>query len=318
MFKLALNAGHYKYTAGKRCHYSIDPNETREWVLNDRICDKIEKILAEYDGIEVLRIDDTTGETDVSLANRTTKANNWGADFWLSIHHNAAGKVFSGGGIVAYVYTSPDAKTVEWQNALYKATTKATGLYGNRSKPLANSNLHECRETKMPAVLMECGFMDSKADVPIILTEDFADKIAKACAEVVIEKSGATKKVAKPSVHYRVQVGAFSKKENAEGMVNKLKADGYDAIIVEAEGVIEEPKVEEPKVEEPKVEPVKEIKVGSNVKVKSGAKTYTGGGLASYVYTRVHQVKEIKGDRAVITYGGVTVCAIHKDNLILV
>ncbi len=56
MFKLALNAGHYKYTAGKRCHKDIDPKQTREWVLNDRICDKIQKILAEYDGIEILRI----------------------------------------------------------------------------------------------------------------------------------------------------------------------------------------------------------------------------------------------------------------------
>lgn len=43
---------------------------------------------------------------------------------------------------------------------------------------------------------------------------------------------------------YRVQVGAFSKKENAEDLANRLKADGYDAIIVEAEGKVEEPKVE--------------------------------------------------------------------------
>lgn len=235
MFKLALNAGHYKYTAGKRCNASLDPSQTREWILNDRICDKIEKILAEYDGIEVLRIDDTTGEKDISLYNRTLKANNWGADFWLGIHHNAAGKVFSGGGIVAYVYTSPSAKALEWQKALYNASVSATGLSGNRSAPLAKKNLHECRETKMPAVLMECGFMDSTVDCPIILSEGFADKIAKAFADVIIEKSGATKKVTEPNVIYRVQVGAYSKKENAEKMANKLKTDGYDAIIVKVE-----------------------------------------------------------------------------------
>ena len=40
-FKIALTAGHYKYTAGKRCLKSIDPNETREWWLNDRIADKV-------------------------------------------------------------------------------------------------------------------------------------------------------------------------------------------------------------------------------------------------------------------------------------
>ena len=45
MFKIALTAGHYKYTSGKRVMKSLDANETREWVLNDRIADKIEKIV---------------------------------------------------------------------------------------------------------------------------------------------------------------------------------------------------------------------------------------------------------------------------------
>ena len=39
MFKIALNAGHYLNTAGKRCLKKLDKNETREWVLNNRICD---------------------------------------------------------------------------------------------------------------------------------------------------------------------------------------------------------------------------------------------------------------------------------------
>lgn len=36
-FRIALTAGHYYYTPGKRCLKSIDPNETREWVLTDPI-----------------------------------------------------------------------------------------------------------------------------------------------------------------------------------------------------------------------------------------------------------------------------------------
>lgn len=107
---------------------------------------------------------------------------------------------------------------------------------------------------------------------------------------------------------YRVQVGAFINKANAEVLANELKADGYDAFIVESEGEVAETAPEPPKPE---------IKVGSNVKVKQGAKTYTGGKLASFVYSRVHVVKELDGDRAVITYKGTVVCAIHKDNLIL-
>lgn len=221
MFKLALNAGHYLYTAGKRCHPSLDPNQTREWVLNNRVADKIEKILAEYDGIEVLRIDDTTGQTDVSLKDRTDKANNWGADFWLSIHHNAAGKVFSGGGIVAYVHTNATQTEIEWQHALYRAAVQSTGLYGNRSNAVPRKDLHELRETKCPAVIMECGFMDSSADVPVILTEEYASKLASTLADVVIAKSGAVKREERKPL-YLLQLGPFKTLEEAESFKSIL------------------------------------------------------------------------------------------------
>lgn len=66
------------------------------------------------------------------------------------------------------------------------------------------------------------------------------------------------------------------------------------------------------------VTPVKTISVGSTVKVKQGAKTYTNGKLASFVYGRKHKVKEIKGDRVVITYLGITIAAVNIKDLTLV
>lgn len=236
MFKIALNGGHYKGTAGKRCLKKLDPQETREWVLNDRICDKIEQKLKNYEGYQLLRVDDTTGSTDVSLANRVTKANSWGADFYLSIHHNAGIYGGKGGGVMAYVYTNVDNTTKAWQTDLYNAIIKNTGLKGNRSTPLASANLYECRKTKMPCVLLECGFMDSATDVPIILTESFADKVASACVSVIVSKGGLKEKKVEtsptPQTLYRVQVGAFFVKSNALDLANKLKKDGYEAIIV--------------------------------------------------------------------------------------
>lgn len=59
----------------------------------------------------------------------------------------------------------------------------------------------------------------------------------------------------------------------------------------------------------------KTVSVGSTVRLKSGAKTYTGGSLASFVYSRDHIVSDLKGDRAVITYGGVTVAAVRVSDL---
>lgn len=62
----------------------------------------------------------------------------------------------------------------------------------------------------------------------------------------------------------------------------------------------------------------KEIKVGSTVKVNKGAKTFNGGHLASFVYERNHQVKQINVDRVVITYQGTIVAAVRKADLTLV
>ena len=60
------------------------------------------------------------------------------------------------------------------------------------------------------------------------------------------------------------------------------------------------------------------IAVGSKVRVKNGAKTYTGGDLAPFVYARDHIVRTLAGKRAVITYGGVVVAAVNVDDLTLV
>lgn len=198
MFKLALTAGHYMGTPGRRCLKAYDPEEHREWWLNDRICDKIEKKFADYDGIAILRTDDTTGKTEVGLAARPAKANKWGADFYLSVHHNAGVNGGSGGGIVAYTYTVPSATSVEMQKLLYNALIAATGLKGNRSNPLEKANHQETRDSAMPAVLLELGFMDSKTDIPIIISEDFAEKCANAIVETIAAKWQLKKKQTEP------------------------------------------------------------------------------------------------------------------------
>lgn len=64
--------------------------------------------------------------------------------------------------------------------------------------------------------------------------------------------------------------------------------------------------------------PVKTIKVGSTVRLNKGAKTYNGKGLASFIYNRNHKVKEINGDRVVITFGGVVVAAVKLSDLTLI
>lgn len=244
MFKLAISAGHGRFTAGKRCMTKLDPNQTREWVLNSRIVEKVEKLLAGYDGVEVLRLDDRTGDTDVALKIRSKTANAWGADFYLAIHHNAGIRGGKGGGIVAYVYTKPSEKSLVWQKALYDALIAATGLRGNRSKPLARKNLHEVREPKMPAVLLEVGFMDSQVDVPIILTEEYADKCAGTIVETIARIEVLEKRAAgeKPAVSNRLDFAEECHEEKKgtyrvashDGVLNLRAGAGADKPLIEA------------------------------------------------------------------------------------
>lgn len=81
--------------------------------------------------------------------------------------------------------------------------------------------------------------------------------------------------------------------------------------IVEPQKPIETPEQEPQKKEEPVVN----LKKGDTVKLKAGAKTYAGKGLASFVYKRKHKVKEITGNRVVITYAGVVVAAVKAEDL---
>ena len=97
----------------------------------------------------------------------------------------------NGGGISAFVTINPTAESVEWRDALYYEAVKDTGLKGNRADPLVERDLKELRGLNCAATLIECGFMDSTVDCPIILTEEYADKIAKAFVAVIVEKSGA-------------------------------------------------------------------------------------------------------------------------------
>ena len=237
MFKIALSAGHGMNTPGKRCLKSLDPNETREWWLNDRICDYVESYLKSYEGYALLRLDDSDdGKENPELAERCSRANTWGADLYLSIHHNAGANGTNAGGIVAFSHPSAGAATVAWRDAFYDALIKHTGLRGNRSTPKATADFYVLKHTAMAAVLLELGFMDSKIDVPVILTDSFAQNCAKAIVEVLAQRGKLTKKAVEPEadIIYKVQVGAFAKKAGAEQLKAELNRKGYPAFIVQA------------------------------------------------------------------------------------
>lgn len=237
MVRIALDAGHGINTPGKRCLKSLDKNETREWTLNNRVANYVEEFLKEYEGYQLLRVDDRTGKRDVPLSERTKKANDWKADIYISIHHNAGINGGSGGGITVYRYPNSSKMTKAMQKRLYDLLIKHTGLKGNRASPLGEANFHVLRETKMAAVLIENGFMDSRTDVPIILSDAHARKTADGIVEFVVGHFKLKKKPKpKPTPpkndgFYRVVVGSYKDKKNAEEQQKKLKKAGFNSFL---------------------------------------------------------------------------------------
>lgn len=204
MFKIAYCAGHYIGTPGKRVPGELDENQTREWVLNSRVAEYFARAALEYNGVLLLRTDDSRGNTDVTIQKRTAGANAWGADLYIDIHHNAGVNLGTGGGVVAFCYPG-SAKGRAYRNAIYEAVIAAGGLKGNRSQPLQEKKFLSLSLTAMPAVLMEYGFMDSKTDAPVILTDAYAKLVAYATMEGIAQVAGLTKKTAAPAEEYTLE-----------------------------------------------------------------------------------------------------------------
>ena len=146
-------------------------------------------------------------------------ANNWGADFFVSNHFNAGG----GDGYEALVYSEKNIPV----GKIFEKYVLAIGQNSRGVK--VRPGLVVLRDTKMIAVLNEGSFVDTKKDI-----EDWNDdaelkKMGEAYAKATAEYLGLEEK---PTKLYRVQVGAFSVKANAENLLKKLKADGYEGFIV--------------------------------------------------------------------------------------
>lgn len=193
MFKIAYCAGHYLGTPGKRIPKELDKTETREWLLNNRVADYFGLAATWYEDVITYRVDDCTGKHFLDIPDRTAEANEWGADLYIDIHHNAAGKIFNGGGVEAFSCPG-SAKGKEYRDAIYQAVIAAGGLKGNRSNPCQEKRFDSLTMTKMPAVLIEYGYMDSTVDAPIILTQGYAMEVAFATMEAIAKLHGLKKK----------------------------------------------------------------------------------------------------------------------------
>lgn len=172
-----------------------------------------------------------TTDVDDPVGQEVKEANASGADIAVSFHANAGG----GDGFEAYYYSS----SAKGKNLAILCEKHVKAL-GQNSRGLKSGNhLYFVKNTKMTAVLVESFFVDNANDKAIGDTLSEQKAFGVAYAKAILEYFGITYKNENSNAVangnktlYRVQVGAYSVKENAEEMQRKLQKAGFEAMIV--------------------------------------------------------------------------------------
>lgn len=216
---VAIDCGHENCDSG--AVRVVNGKEITEVSLNITICNKLISELERH-GLRTIR---TTG----SLNTRTNTANKNKVDILVSIHNNAGG----GDGFGTYIYGSGGqaeklAKSINYQVI---NVDKLNNAHGN---PLKIKNLHMVRETNMPAVLVECAFMDSK-DFAAIDTVAELEAFGISIAKGILSYFGITYKEkpieATKDGFYRVVTGSFKDKKLAEKRMRELEKVGFESFL---------------------------------------------------------------------------------------
>lgn len=205
----------------------------KEKDLTLTIAKKIGKLLGEYEGVQVFYT--RTDDRFLELTERAALANKAKVDFFQSIHINATP---TGTGFESFVHTNASSKSVTYQNVIHPEVIKAIGNVKDRGKKRANFAV--VRKTNMPAILTESLFIDNPADNKLLKQDALLNKVAQGHLNGFVKAFGLKKKAAPTPVVkspekkiYRVQVGAFSEKTNADRLVQDLKKKGYEAFITD-------------------------------------------------------------------------------------
>jgi N-acetylmuramoyl-L-alanine amidase len=189
-------------------HGGSDPgavgNGISEKNITLQIANQIHQILlSEYQNVSV-RMSRTTDQT-VSLNARTSAANSWGADFYLSVHINSGG----GTGFESYVYPNVNALTKSYQKAIHEEVVKQIDY---RDRGQKQANFHVLRESNMPALLTENGFIDNVTDANKLKDPAYINRIARGHVNGLARAFGLRQKAAPQPVTqtgdtYTVQPG---------------------------------------------------------------------------------------------------------------
>lgn len=176
-------------------------------------------------------IESREGDTNPTLKERSNKANANKVDISVSIHVNAYTDSNAQGFEIFHYLGSK--KGEQLARCVLNSIISAK-LY-TKNRGLKTNNLHMTREVIAPAILIEMGFITNKTDRDILInkSEEMAIAITKGILNFYETKyKNDNQSNTSNDKLYRVQVGAFKERSNAEKLANELKTRGYDVFIV--------------------------------------------------------------------------------------
>ncbi len=186
-------------------------------------------------------VDNGTGQADV-LKKIVAKCNAHAVDLDVSIHFNSGAADEKGNGkttgVEVLLYSS-DSKAYNWAERVCKAI--ASVGFKNRGLKY-RPDLYVLKNTAAPAMLIECCFVDDRDDVQLYDYRSMASAIVfgitgqrvQNIPETDRAETGEETPTGDKNALYRVQVGAYGVRSNAEAMRQKLQKAGFDALIVQA------------------------------------------------------------------------------------
>lgn len=182
-------------------------------------------------------VDETrTSDATVSLNDRSAFENRNIYDYFISFHRNAY-EPEKARGVETYTYLNPGAKS----KSLAQRIQTSLVVLGFVDRGVKEANYHVLRETEAPAVLIEIGFIDNTGDNNLF--DSKKNEIIKVLAKAILAQVGINyiepTAIPQPEVKgktlYRVIVGAYSAKENADAQLAKAKSAGFKDAYIKSE-----------------------------------------------------------------------------------
>ena len=222
---IGLDAGHTLSGAGT----GASSKYASETVKNREILNKLTAILREK-GHTVVNC--TIDKSSNDLADRVAIANAQNLDLFVSLHLNAYKLTEEAMGVETYIYNGSYSGKEANRTIAKRVNDKLVKNIGWKNRGVKEANYYVLKNTKAPAILVELGFCDSKADMDLWDTT----KIAKALFESITNTAytpttTSSSTTTSGDTYYRVIVGSYKNRDNAVAQQNKLKSAGFDSFL---------------------------------------------------------------------------------------